>query len=428
MFVLIIVITTILLMILSLLFFPKIRVKHITLDSYYLITVLGALVLLIFGSIDVIEVKDIFTKNDGMNPIQIIILFMSMAFLSIFLDKVGLFNYLACKAALKFKNTQVSLFLALFILISILTVFTSNDIIILTFTPFICYFCKNTKINPIPYLIGEFFAANTLSMTLIIGNPTNIYIATNAHITFFEYFHKMFIIGILSSILLCVILLLVFKKTLSKPITTINQETHIESKFLLIVGLVHLLSCTILMAISNYINLDMHLVSLFFALSLIMFTLVYMIVKKEKSNIIIKSIHDLPFAFIPFLLSMVILITSLSKTEYVIMFAEALANSNNSVVYGISSLFLGNVLNNIPMSILYSEIFHNSQANINSIYAVIASSNLCALITPLGSLAGMMFISLVKKQDINFNFFKFVKYGFVGVIVAAFSLVLIIIL
>ena len=115
MFVLITVITTILLMILSLLFFPKIRVKHISLDSYYLITVLGALILLIFGSIDVVEVKDIFTKNDGMNPIQIIILFMSMAFLSIFLDKVGLFNYLACKAALKFKNTQVSLFLALFI-------------------------------------------------------------------------------------------------------------------------------------------------------------------------------------------------------------------------------------------------------------------------------------------------------------------------
>ena len=197
-----------------------------------------------------------------------------MAFLSIYLDKLGFFHYIANLAAMKFKKSQISLFLALFILISILTVFTSNDIIILTFTPFICYFCKNTKINPIPYLIGEFFAANTLSMTLIIGNPTNIYIASNAGITFMEYFSKMFIIGILTSVLLCLILLLLFKKQLKQPIVAIEQESNIKSKFLLIVGLIHLICCTVIMAISNYINIPMYLVSLGFAISLIIITLI----------------------------------------------------------------------------------------------------------------------------------------------------------
>ena len=428
MFVLIIVTLCILLMILSLLFFPKIKIGKLKLDTYYIITLIGAFILIIFKEIKLLEMKELFFNTNGMNPIKIIILFLSMAFLSIYLDKLGFFNYVANLAAMKFKKSQISLFLALFILISVLTVFTSNDIIILTFTPFICYFCKNTKINPIPYLVGEFFAANTLSMTLIIGNPTNIYIASNAGITFLEYFNKMFIIGILTSILLCFILLIVFKKHLQEPIIAIEQESIIQSKFLLIIGLIHLICCTIIMAISNYINIPMYLVSLGFATSLIVITLIYNIVKNNKSKILIKSINDLPIAFVPFLISMVILISCLSKTEYVKDLSLLLEKTNSPILYGASSFLLGNLLNNIPMSILFSEIFSTSPANIDAIYEVIAASNLCALFTPLGSLAGMMFISLIKQQEIDFSFMKFVKYGFIGVILAIFTFTLIIIL
>ena len=424
---LVIVITCILLMILSLLFFPKIKVFNIQLDTYYIITLIGAILLIALGKIKLQEMKELFFNDKGMNPIKIIILFLSMAFLSIYLDKLGFFHFLANKAAMKFKKSQTSLFLALFILISILTVFTSNDIIILTFTPFICYFCKNTKINPIPYLIGEFFAANTLSMTLIIGNPTNIYIASNAGITFMEYFSKMFIIGILTSVLLCLILLLLFKKQLKQPIVAIEQESNIKSKFLLIVGLIHLICCTVIMAISNYINIPMYLVSLGFAISLIIITLIYTIINNIKTKILVNSLHDLPVAFIPFLVSMVILISCLSKTEYIKELSHLLEEINSPILYGASSFFLGNLLNNIPMSILYSEIFASSTINLNAIYEVIAASNLCALFTPLGSLAGMMFLSLVKQQDIDFSFIKFIKYGFVGIILSIFSFALIMI-
>lgn len=425
---LIIVFLCIALMIFSLFFFPKIKIGKVTLDTYYLITLTGALLLIILGKISGAEMKEIFFCDKGMNPVKIIILFLSMAFLSIFLDKIGFFSYLATKASMKFESNQISLFLALFILISILTVFTSNDIIILTFTPFICYFCKHTKINPIPYLIGEFFAANTLSMTLIIGNPTNIYIASNAGITFFEYFKEMALIGFAAALLLCVLLVIVFKKSLSSPIEAINETAHIESKFLLVTGLVHLLACTVLMAISNYIHIEMYLVSLAFAISLIVITLIYCLIKGEKLTYIKKSIRELPFPFIPFLTSMVVLITCLNGTSFISSFSNLLASTNSAFVYGISSFIFGNLLNNIPMSILYSELFSTSLVSSDIIYAVIASSNLCALLTPLGSLAGMMFINLIKQQEISISFGKFMKYGIIGIVLIAFTLTLTVII
>ena len=195
------------LMILSILFFPKVKIGKVKLDTYWIITLISALLLIVLKQIDLNNILSIFFSDDSINPIKIIVLFLSMTLLSIYLDQIGMFKYLANLATKKFNKNQFGLFVALYFLISILTVITSNDVIILTFTPFICYFCKHAGINPLPYLIGEFFAANTLSMSLIIGNPTNIYIASIMNITFMEYFKNMFIIGLILCIALFGILL-----------------------------------------------------------------------------------------------------------------------------------------------------------------------------------------------------------------------------
>ena len=184
---LIIAVVTILLIILSSLFVPTIKIKNIKIQTYWVVSLIGALLLLIFKEVELNELLNHFTSSK-IGPLQILILFISMTILSIFLDEVNFFKYLATLVTNRTKGKQITIFLALYILTSILTVFTSNDIIILTFTPFICYFARHTKINPIPYLIAEFIAANTWSMMLIIGNPTNIYIATYFDIDFAGYF------------------------------------------------------------------------------------------------------------------------------------------------------------------------------------------------------------------------------------------------
>ena len=145
---------TSLVMIASVLFFPKIRIGKASFESYWIICLLGALSLIVFGFISVQDVLDNLLANTAINPLKIVTLFISMTALSIFLDEIGFFEYLASWTLHKAKSNQVVLFLYLYILTSILTVFTANDIIILTFTPFICYFAKNAKINPIPYLVG----------------------------------------------------------------------------------------------------------------------------------------------------------------------------------------------------------------------------------------------------------------------------------
>ena len=391
----------------SILFFPTIKIGKVHIGTYWLIALAGAIILLATSLAPIKEVFNELTSNTSVNPLKIIVLFFSMTILSIFLDEVGLFRYLANLAARKAKNNQYTLFIILYALTATLTIFTSNDIVILTFTPFICFFCKNSKINPIPYLVAEFAAANTWSLMLIIGNPTNIYLATSAGIGFFDYFKMMAIPTICAGLIEFTVLFLVFYRKLKMPLQIVEEEYHIDNKPALIIGLVHLLTCLVFLIISSYINVEMWLISLICASSLLVSAVFMCLITKKNWHYISGSLKKLPYQLIPFFLSMFVIVVALNYQGI----SENIANflSHTSVVwtYGFSSFFVSNLINNIPMSILFSDICTNKVA----IYASIVGSNIGAFLTPTGALAGIMFTNLVNEHDTKYSFLDFIKYG-----------------
>ena len=208
---LVIALTSIVGMIVSVLAFPTIKIKKISFQTFWIAPLIGAILLLATGLVDASVVIEALVSATSINPLQILVLFISMVFLSVVLDEVGFFKYLATLAVRKAKNSQFSMFLFLYIIVSILTIFTSNDIIVITFTPFIIFFCKHAKISPLPYLIEEFVAANTWSMLLLIGNPTNIYLATSFQIDFFTYIKYMFIPTIFGGLVSFFIIYFIFR-------------------------------------------------------------------------------------------------------------------------------------------------------------------------------------------------------------------------
>ena len=152
---------------------------------------IGAILMLVFNRLSLSSAMNGITAQTSVNPLKILTLFLSMTLLSVYLGDAGFFDFIAEKVFLKTKGSTFRLFIILYAVVSVLTIFTSNDIIILTFTPPICIFAKKAKISPLPFLFGEFVAANTWSMMLIVGNPTNIYLAGSAGISFINYLREM---------------------------------------------------------------------------------------------------------------------------------------------------------------------------------------------------------------------------------------------
>lgn len=410
---LVIVCITCLLMILSILFFPQIKIGKVKLDSYWVVVLVGALVVIFSGTIDVVKLGERLTENTAVNPLKILVLFISMTVLSIFLDELGFFRYLA-NLTLKFAGgSQLKLFTVLYATVSVLTAFTSNDIIILTFTPFICYFAKNAKIDPLPYLVGEFIAANTMSMLFVIGNPTNIYIATAYSVSFVEYFKVMALPTLASAAVAYFMLVLLFRKKLDKKADAQNETVVIEDKALLIIGIVHLSLCTVLLAVCSYMNVEMWIISFSFAISLFVISFIVYFAKRKRPTALFNTVKRLPWQLIPFVLSMFVMILSLTENGVTSAIGELFGNESIILKYGSASFLAANVINNIPMSVFFCPIMSGLSGSelLKAVYATIVGSNIGAYLTPIGALAGIMWTTLLKDHDVKFGYLDFTKYG-----------------
>lgn len=404
---------TCVLMICSILFFPKLKIGKISVDTYWLITIAGAIFALIFGGADIAKVGQALIADTAINPLKILVLFLSMTILSIYLDELGFFRFLANAALKRAKTGQKKLFLYLYITVSVLTVFTSNDIIILSFTPFICYFAKNAKINPIPYLAAEFVAANTWSMALIIGNPTNIYLATASGIGFIEYVKYSIFPTLFGGAVAFGALFILFRKKLKEPMQAEAETVVIEDKLSLWVGIVHLAVCTVLLAISSYVGIEMWIVAISAAGSLFIFTAVIAIVRKKKPLHLFGCLKRAPYQLIPFVLSMFVMIVVLANAGITEIIAEVMGADLPILKYGVASFFASNLINNIPMSVLFSSIIEASggTAGIPAIFATVIGSNVGAFFTPIGALAGIMWGAIIGKHETKFGYLDFLKIG-----------------
>ncbi len=401
---------------------PYARIKKFNIGLYWVICLLGASLLIATGCIDFKSIWAGITANTSVNPIKILTLFLSMTLLSVYLGDAGFFDYVADLIFRKLKGSQLKLFLALYAVVSILTVFTSNDVIILTFTPAICIFAKKARISPMPYLVGEFISANTWSMSLIVGNPTNVYLASSAGVGFSQYLKVMALPAVVGGLTGLAMLLIIFHKQLKTPMVSSDfagqSKVDISSslgavkieKPTMIVAIFHLVFCIVLLAISDYIGVEMWFICLICAVSLTAFDLIYDLTRFHTAKPIVKSLSKEPYELIPFVLSMFVIVLALKQNGITDVLRNLFVAGEkiDCLHVGFISALSSNLLNNIPMSVLFESITSN---NLPAVYGAVVGSNIGAFITPVGALAGIMWNKILAQQGVKLPFVRFVFYG-----------------
>ena len=400
---------------------PSVMIGGKKISIFWLAPLLGAVALMIGGFITPSEIAAGLTSAGDVNPLKILVLFFSMTMMSVYLDEIGFFRLLAHKVLARAKGSQITLFFLLYALVSVLTIFTSNDIIVLTFTPFICHFAKSARIDPLPYLVSEFVAANTWSMALIIGNPTNIYLMSGTGVSFLAYTARMIFPTFLAGVVSLGVLFLLFRKKLKAPLNPEDSPAPRVDLPTEVVGLCHLGGCILLLSVSSFINLPMWLITCLFFVSLLVFTMAISFFRRRAPFLIARCIIRAPWDLAPFVISMFILVLALDKYGITSVLGGFLSKpetvGGTVVSFGVSSFFSANVVNNIPMSVLYSSILTSvsgittSSLTTAGLYAAVIGSNLGAFFTPTGALAGIMWTGQLHDHGVPFSFVQFVKYG-----------------
>lgn len=392
---------------------PAVHIGRWAISIFWVPPVLGVLAVLVFGILSFGEIGAGLVADTAVNPIEILVLFFSMTLLSVFLDEAGVFRYLAGQVMRHAGSGQKKLFVALYVTVSVLTVFTSNDIIVLTFTPFICYFAKHAKIDPLPFLFCEFVAANTWSMMLIIGNPTNIYLGGSGGILFADYLANMWLPTVLAGATSFLVLFLLFHRQLSKKISGEAPEILPMDKPAALLGTVMLGGCVVLLVLSSYLSLPMWLIAAAFCVVEYVLAIVMQLARRRGLRLPIRSLLRAPLDVAPFVLSMFVLVMALNKVGFTALVADFLAGERAVWGYGVASCLFANILNNIPMSVLFSSVYAagGTAFGIAPLLAAVIGSNVGAFLTPMGALAGIMWMAMLREQGVKLSFLRFSLYG-----------------
>ncbi|KAF2173481.1 hypothetical protein M409DRAFT_15762 [Zasmidium cellare ATCC 36951] len=135
------------------------------------------------------EVHDGTVGADSIHPIDVMVFFITLAYIAISIDASGLIRWLAYKVLQRGGENGRRLFFYLYTFFFVLTGLVGNDPTVLSGSPFLAYMTRvsaNIK-SPRAWIFSQFAMANVGSAILVSSNPTNLVLAGAFGIKFIHY-------------------------------------------------------------------------------------------------------------------------------------------------------------------------------------------------------------------------------------------------
>ncbi|KAG6285751.1 hypothetical protein E4U46_005497 [Claviceps purpurea] len=150
------------------------------------------------------EVHDGTVGADNISPIDIMVFFITLAYIAISIDASGLIRYLAFRILQWGGKVGHRLFFLLYMFFFIVGSFIGNDPIILSGTAFLSYMTRVSSniVHPRAWIHSQFAIANIASAILVSSNPTNLVLAGAFQIRFINYTANMIVPVVVTAVVL----------------------------------------------------------------------------------------------------------------------------------------------------------------------------------------------------------------------------------
>lgn len=378
--------------------------------------VIGALVALLLG---VVSVDDVFVVTTIVWDATLA--FIGIILLSMMLDAIGFFEWAAIKMAKLSGGSGLWMFINILILGSLVSAFFANDGAALILTPILLAKMKYLKMKPLPifaFLMAGGFIGDSASNPLIISNLTNILTAGYFQISFVEYLQTMFLSNLLSIFASIAVLWLYFRKDIpySIDVSLLPEASSVIKN----ATLFKLSWFFLLLLMAGYFIGDIYKlpVSLFALGGALLFLLLGVLFKTIEP---LETIKAAPWQVVWFSIGLYIVVYGLKNAGFTDLIASSIAYlvAQGSFVAivgtGFLSAFISSVMNNMP-TIMIMDIAIDQVGYIGNealVYANILGANLGPKMTPIGSLATLLWLHVLAQKGVKITWMEYMKVGLV---------------
>jgi len=344
----------------------------------------------------------------------VILLFGMMTYVGL-MEKTGFFRYIGIKAIKLSKGNPWLIFLYLSLITTFVSMVIDNVTTILLMIPLTVEIAEMLEINPIPVMLGEAVLSNIGGVGTMIGDPPNIMIGLVSGYTFNDFVVHLFppvMVALIVSTILAGVIYRKWRRVEAKNIDKLmklDPSRYIRNKRKMKYYLYLLFAMIFFFASQSYTGISPSFVALAGGV-------MALVISTEGPKEAFKAVE---WPTLVFFIALFALVGGLDEVGLLSGLANGIASISSNVllisililwVAGISSAFV----DNIPITAAFIPVVSSLMVDYNSgllWWALAMGVGLGGNITPIGSSAGVITMSLSKRYGHGITNREWLKFG-----------------
>lgn len=350
--------------------------------------------------------------------------FIAIIIISLLLDEAGFFKWVALHVARFAKGNGHWLFAFIVLLGAVVSAFFANDGAALILTPIVIAILTALRFNPattLAFIMAAGFIADTASLPLVVSNLVNIVSADFFKVPFDRYALVMVPVNLVSVLASLVVLYGFYRKDIPNAYAlewVDEPNSAITDKATFTTGWVVLAALLFGFFVFEPMGVPISVIAGLGALVLLI--VAYM----GKKLSIMPVVKNAPWQIVIFSLGMYLVVYGLKNaglTDYLATLLQGLEQQGllvATVGTGFLSAILSSVMNNMPTVLIQALAIDG--AHITSpmikeamVFANVIGCDLGPKITPIGSLATLLWLHVLATKNIKVSWGYYFKVGMI---------------
>jgi arsenical pump membrane protein len=321
----------------------------------------------------------------------------------------GVFDWVATYAVRASKGSPSRLFVLVYTVGIIVTVFLSNDATAVVLTPAVLAAVRAADADPLPYLLICAFIANAASFVLPISNPANLVFYRGDMPPLKTWLANFAVPSIASIAVTYLVLRRVAAKYLSKRARTDLRIMPLTAAGKLTVFGIGLLAVALMTA--SALNLDLGAPAC--ATGLLVAAIVFLRDRGTWKDIVV----GVPWSVLPLVAGLFIIVDALDQAGALRHASLALIEMKRwkpvwaAMAAGFGIAFISNLMNNLPSGLISAAAVKSAHVTGMLRNAVLVGVDLGPNLSVTGSLATILWLVAIRREGLHVGFWDFLKWG-----------------